>query len=167
VATNDHLTANDVMFLVESELGRIRDAVVRDALAHRLVSPISHLRAWDYGPPGQCFECWTVVSDPISDAALVYSVYGFGPASPWGLVILSTPGIGMDCGWYTRLEDAFVESHMASPLRISDLLAPDGKVIASSLSSDDAFARRDLLDAGLPKPHHHVRYRSAPADGIP
>jgi hypothetical protein len=73
----------------------------------------------------------------------------------------------MDCGWYSRLEDAFVESHIASELPIWDLVSPDGSLVAGSISSDEAFSRRDLIDVGLVKPRHHVLYRSRLPDGIP
>jgi hypothetical protein len=42
----------------------------------------------------------------------------------------------MDSGWFSRLEDAFVDSHMAAPLRIWDLVAPDGRVVYRSREPD-------------------------------
>jgi hypothetical protein len=161
------VTGEDVASLVRDELQRIRDGTVREALASLITKPDLHLRDWDYGPAGQRFPCWTVVADPASDTALVFSAFGFGPSSPWGLVILSGSAFGMDSGWYSRLEDAFVESYMASPLLIWDLVSPDGHVLSSSISLDEAFAKRDALDAGLAKPRHHVLYRSRPLEGIP
>lgn len=162
-----NLTGEDVALLVRDELRRIRDNTVREALAGLIAKPELHLRNWDYGPPGERFPCWTIVADPASDTALVFSAFGFGPSCPWGLVILSGSGFGMDPGWYSRLEDAFVESHMASPLPIWDLVSPNGQVLSTSISLNEAFARRDVFDAGLAKPRHHVRYRSRLPDGIP
>jgi hypothetical protein len=167
VDPNETVNSDHVASLVRGELQNIRDDTVRQALASRVGEPARHLRDWDYGPPSQRFPCWTIVADPSSDTALVYSLFGFGPPSPWGLVSLSQPGFGMDCSWYSRLEDAFIESHMASPLPIWDLVSPDGHIVLRSVSSDEAFATRDKLDAGLTKPRHHVLYRSRHPDGIP
>lgn len=163
----DTLTGADVATLVREELARIHDETVRMALAGRVTEPVQHSREWDYGRSGESFPCWTIVADPSTDTALVYSRFGFGPQCPWGLVSLSQLWFGMDCGWYVRLEDAFVESHLASALPIWDLVSPDGHIVVGSTSLDEAFARRNALDAGLPRPRHHVLYRSRLPEGIP
>ena len=160
-------SAAEVASLVRRELEAIVDPVVRNALELRLAPPELHVRDWDYGGPGERYPCWTVASDPSTDTAIVYSVFGFGPACPWGLVSLSNLWFGMDSGWFTRLEDAFVDSHMGSPLPIWDLVAPDGVVVLRSVSLDEAFAKRDQIDAGLDKPVHHVLYRSRLPGGVP
>lgn len=134
---------------------------------HRRQSPEQHERNWDYGKAGEKYPCWTVLNDEGFDTAVVYSEHGHGPGNPWGLVSLSDPWFGMDSGWFLRLEDAFVDSHMASSLPIWDLVSPDGTIVASSLSLDEAFARRDQVEKVPDKPTHHVLYRSRPPDGIP
>ena len=42
----------------------------------------------------------------------LFSGQGFGPSYPWGLVFLSGPhmNIGVDCGRFVSLEEAFRES---------------------------------------------------------
>jgi hypothetical protein len=161
------LDAADIVSLVRREIETIVDPVVRDALTSRVLEPRSHLREWDYGDPGERYPCWTIVEDATSDTAIVYSAFGHGPRDPWGLVAMSALWFGMDGGWYARLEDAFVESHMARALRIWDVVAPSGAVLLSSLSLHEAFAERDRIDAGLVKPVHHVLYRSRSPDGVP
>jgi len=163
-------TAEEVTALATGELTSIADSVVRDALRARLVLPQRHLRNWDYGPEGQQFPCWTIALDPVSDTAIVYSQYGFGPDSPWGIVFISNLWFGMDSGWFSRLEDAFVESYLASDLPIWNVVKNDGlttEVVASSLTMDDAFMRRDVVQAQRPESVFHVVYRSIAAVGVP
>jgi hypothetical protein len=161
------ISAAEITSLARHEVESIADPTVRDALSQRLIEPELHLRAWDYGAPGERYPCWTVAKDPPSDSAIVYSVHGHGPSNPWGLVALSDPWFGMDSGWFLRLEDAFLESGIASALPIWDVVAPDGTAVLNSLSHDEAFARRDALDASLARPIHHVLYRGRLPGGIP
>jgi hypothetical protein len=164
-------TPEEVAEIVARELAAIADPVVREALRVRLRPPERHLRDWDYGADGQQFPCWTVVSDPASDTAIVYSQHGFGPESPWGLVPLSRLWFGMDSGWFLRLEDAFVESHLASDLQIWDVVTRNDRqevqVVASSLAFRPAFAKRDELQERNPESIFHVVYRSLPDGGVP
>jgi hypothetical protein len=77
-----------------------------------LVEPYSVEREWDYGTSSQTYICWTVLEHRKSNTGIAYCEYGFGPENPWGLVFLSGShmGIGMDAGWFPRLEIAFKES---------------------------------------------------------
>jgi hypothetical protein len=164
------MTALDVDRVAElacGEVERIGDSIVREELRARLRTPVLHEREWDYGLPEDRFACWTVVEDESSDTAIVYSEFGFGPHSPWGLVSVSNLSFGMDSGWFRRLEDAFVDSFMACPLPIWDLVAPDGSSVLASVTSHEAFAARDRIDAGLVRPRHSVVYRSRLPGGIP
>jgi hypothetical protein len=162
------VSAADVLSFGRSELATIADASVRDALLHLMIEPELHVRDWDYGAPGEQYPCWTVVKDTPSNFAIVYSAHGHGPGTPWGLVALSDRWFGMDCGWFLRLEDAFVNPHMASCLPIWDIVSSDrATVVFSSLSLDEAFARRDAMDAALEKPLHLVLYRSRLSSGTP
>jgi hypothetical protein len=72
----------------------------------------------------------------------------------------------MASGWFLYLEDAIVDSHMASDLRISNVVEPGGTIVHVSLSLEEAFARRDGLDAARLRPIHHVVYRSRHPEGV-
>jgi hypothetical protein len=161
------LDVDRVAELASSEVHRIGDSTVREALGARLRRPVLHEREWDYGLPEDRFACWTVVEDESGDTGIVYSVFGFGPHSPWGLVSLSNLSFGMDSGWFRRLEDAFVDSFMACSLPIWDLVDPDGSLVLASVTSDEAFAARDRIDAELAGSRHHVVYRSRLPGGVP
>lgn len=157
-------TAADVAAHVARELSAIADSVVREALRSRIRPPDEHVRGWEWGAPGEAYPCWTVVSDPVTDTAIVYSEHGFGPATPWGLVFISRPWSGMDSAWFMRLEDAFVESFMGAGLPIWDVAVEDApgtfRRLAASLTTAEAFAMRDDLAARDPGARYHVRYRS-------
>ena len=160
-------TPADVNALLERELELLRDAVVREALARRLIVPEYHLRAWDYGAVDERYPCWTVAKDASSDSAIVFSEHGHGPHSPWGLVSMSQLWFGMDSGWFLRLEDAFVDSAMSSDLPIWNVVAPDGIIVQSSLCFDEAFELRDRLDRAERRYLHHVVYRKLTPPGVP
>jgi hypothetical protein len=100
--------------LVERELLQMADPVLVKRIRELLVLPYPVSREWDYGSPGQCFTCWTVLEHPFSNTGVAYCAEGFGPSYPWGLVFLTGPrmDIGMDCSWYASLEDA-VRNSMA------------------------------------------------------
>jgi hypothetical protein len=156
-------SGEDVAAHVERELGMIEDDDVREALRSRIVAPERHIRNWDYGAPGERYPCWTVAADPRSDSAIVYSEHGFGPSHPWGLVSIASPWFGMDCGWFARLEDAFVDSFLSADLPIWEVVAGGGgdrPPVAASLAFDEAFARREELAVRDPETRYHVVYRS-------
>lgn len=164
-------TAADVAAHVARELSAIADADVREALRSRTGPPEEHVRGWEWGAPGEAYPCWTVVADPQTDTAIVYSEHGFGPSDPWGLVFISRPWYGMDSAWFMRLEDAFVESFMGAGLAIWDVVVEDEpgtfRRLAASLTMDEAFAMRDDLAARDPGVRYHVVYRSLPEAGVP
>ena len=98
--------------LVERELGGIGDPAVLALVQQLRVEPYLVERQWDYGAPGERYVCWTVLEHRPSNTGVAYCDAGFGPVHPWGLVFLSGPhmSIGMDSGWFARLEDAVRES---------------------------------------------------------
>lgn len=102
----------EVQRFVEDELAGMQDRTLRERLSQLLVDPYPVEREWDYGADGQKFTCWTVAEHRESNTGIAFCSQGFGPASPWGLAFLSGPhmSIGMDCGWYQSLENAFRES---------------------------------------------------------
>ena len=90
-------------------------ASVAAALRLHLIEPRRCLLEWDYGHPHREFReprypGFVVAEFAESGTGIAYSEYGFGPASPWGLIWLERPGYGMDSGWYVSLEGAFRES---------------------------------------------------------
>jgi hypothetical protein len=98
--------------LVGQELSLITDGALLECIRKLLVAPYPVERDWDYGSPGERFVCWTLLEHRPSNTGIAYCSEGFGPRNPWGLVFLTGPhmGIGMDSGWFARLEDAVRES---------------------------------------------------------
>jgi hypothetical protein len=106
-------TRNTIRELVNAELAGIGDERLVSRIREFLVvEPYAVVRDWDYGHPGEAYECWTVLEHRDSNTAIAFCERGFGPTDPWGLVSLSGPNmnIGMDCSWYANLEDAMRES---------------------------------------------------------
>lgn len=116
----DHLafTATQVSARVESELARVASPQKSALIRSLLVSPRCEHRPWDYGAPGTKYPCWTVAEHAPSGAAFAYCEEGFGPSAPWGgppwggLLWISGEhlSMGMDCSWFTSLEDAVRDS---------------------------------------------------------
>jgi hypothetical protein len=107
------MIASDVLTLVESELARISEPSTLALIRGLLVSPRCEERPWDYGEQNQKYPCWIVAEHPESDTAFAYCVYGFGPKCPWGLLHRSKKewsSMGMDCSWFTSLEECVRDS---------------------------------------------------------
>jgi hypothetical protein len=98
--------------LVGEELSAISEQLLLETIKPLLVTPYVVKGAWDYGKPGETFECWTVLEHAKSNTGIAYCQEGFGPSYPWGLVFLAGPhmGIGMDSGWHISLEHTFRNS---------------------------------------------------------
>ncbi len=101
-----------IQTMVDAELSRIVDADLLRAMKPLLVAPRCESREWDYGVPGQTLPCWIVLEHVSTNTCIAYCEYGFGPSSPWGLLFITGQylSMGMDSGWYAKLEDAFRES---------------------------------------------------------
>ncbi len=100
---------------VAAALAKIADGKLASALRLHLIEPRRCLLEWDYGHPHDEFPeprypGFVVAEFVESGTGIAYSEYGFGPASPWGLIWVERPGYGMDSGWYASLEGAFRES---------------------------------------------------------
>lgn len=79
------------------------------------------MREWDYGSADEAYPCWSVLDHLTSNTGIAYCDQGFGPNSPWGLVMLSGSShmsIGMDCGWFESFMAAYMESTAATELPI-------------------------------------------------
>jgi hypothetical protein len=105
---------SEIVALVESEIKNISDPRIVAHIRQLRVVPYVVNREWNYGIPNQQYPCWSVLEHSTSNIGISFCEFGFGPRSPWGLVLLSgTPtemSMGMDCGWYTSLEEAYCES---------------------------------------------------------
>ncbi len=97
---------------LELELEAITDVTVLERLNLLLVKPRCEYREWDYGEEGLEYPCWIVADHGPSNTCIAYCEHGFGPSFPWGLLFIAGDhlSMGMDCGWYSNLEDAFRES---------------------------------------------------------
>ena len=107
---------------VARELSQIIDTALLTRMRPLLVSPYPVECGWDYESTGESCTCWTVLEHPQSNTGIANCRQGFGPADPWGLVLLSGPfmRISMDSAWIAIIEDAL----RASPAW--DLLNPPG-----------------------------------------
>jgi hypothetical protein len=99
-----------VKSLVAGELALIADPTRRTALHAVLREPVMEMRDWDYGPPGGQFPCWIVTVASERGVVIGYCEQGFGPRCPWGLLWTDAQtSMGMDCGWFSSLADAFAD----------------------------------------------------------
>src|SRR5262245_8366565 len=100
--------SNSVRELVNDQVARIRDEFLVSRIRELLVEPYAVVRDWDYGRPGEAYECWTVLEHRESNIGIAFCDQGFGSADPWGIVFLSGPdmSIGMDDHWFVDIEDA-------------------------------------------------------------
>ena len=125
-------TVDEVTQLVQAELGKVTLPEIVEAIQPLLITPQMHMRNWDYGASGEAFPCWTILEHKESGTDIVYSDFGFGPTSPWGLVFspVRHNWFGMDSGWFNTLEEAFCESAAATRLPVWNLIKrfPNGTV---------------------------------------
>jgi len=156
-------TSDDIRRLVDLEMELITDLVVQDALKAILVYPSCHIRNWDWGKPGERYPCWMVAEHKESGTGIVYSDFGFGPERPWGLIFLSEPWFGLDSSWFPNLEEAFCDCHASTPLPIWNVVKKneDGSTttIATDLSLDEAYEKRDELESRFGKSIYSVKRR--------
>ena len=135
--------------VVQSQINMIKDPIVKEGLQSILVEPTNHLRHWDYSGTNETFECWTVAVDNNSDTSLIYCEKGFGPKCPWGLVATSFSYFGMDSGWYSNLEECYLESYHAGDLKIWNIEkridSSTKELIAENLTSNEGFKLIDTL----------------------
>ncbi|TQV83609.1 hypothetical protein [Denitrobaculum tricleocarpae] len=106
------MDAAAVSQLVEEEIALIERPELAEAIRASLVLPRLESREWDYGEEGQTYPCWIVVEHKESNTGIAYCEQGFGPSSPWGLLVLEGPhrNMGTDAAWFRFLGDAVQES---------------------------------------------------------
>jgi hypothetical protein len=97
---------------VEAGIARITQPELIACIRQHRVPVRCEPREWDYGAAGLTYPCWIFAEHPASNIAFAYCEQGFGPSNPWGLLFIRGEhlSIGMDCGWFARLEDLFRES---------------------------------------------------------
>lgn len=105
---------SSILLKIERELARVGDLERREALRSLLVRPTQVRLDWDYGKPGQQFDCWLVGRSPDQSILLVYCEQGFGPLFPWGYVFAHTRSMGMDSDWHSGLADAAIVAGLIS-----------------------------------------------------
>jgi hypothetical protein len=113
--------AAQVAAALDDDLRNLRDPRVRASIqACRVPTPTPIRLGWDYGKPGDTFDGWLVFEDPSERTGIVYCDAGFGPKTPWGLIITgeSCPSMGMDSGWFRRFVQAYFDSFSATDLPI-------------------------------------------------
>jgi hypothetical protein len=107
-------TASDITRLVDGELSQMEPALAA-RIRQFLVAPYCVTRESSYR--AETYACWTFLEHQPSGTGIAYCRTDLWPNCPWGLVWLSgdesAMQIGMDCNWYSSLEEAFLESWAA------------------------------------------------------
>lgn len=106
------ITAEAVAEAVEAEINRISQPELVACIRQHLVPVRCEQSEWDYGDPGLTHPCWIFAEHAASNIAFAYCEQGFGPRDPWGLLSIRGKhlSMGMDGGWFARLDDLFRES---------------------------------------------------------
>ena len=102
------MNLSDVEELVEKQIREIsQQELVETIEKHRVPLRIED-REWDYSNSFTEYPCCIVLEDKLSNTAVAYCEFGFGPSNPWGLIFLEGEimSMGMDSGWFLSLEDA-------------------------------------------------------------
>ncbi len=141
--------------MIEAELSTISDSRVESHVRRLLVEPTAIMRDWDYGAPDEAHPCWSVLEHSRSNTGIVYCESGFGPRSPWGLVMLPDPSptsMGMDCGWFGSFMDAYFDSMAVTELPIWRVFKQTsttypGSALTNELDWDSAWAEINRLRA--------------------
>lgn len=147
--------ADRLRALIARELDCVSDPRVLSHVRALLVEPTPILRAWDYGPAGQRYACWSVLEHPLSRTGIAYCEEGFGPRCPWGLIWLDEPtSMGMDCNWYLTFLDAFFDSRAPEELDIWRVFRIDRSGAGVPLSEeggwDETWQQIERFRAGDP-----------------
>jgi hypothetical protein len=168
------ITPVQIQAALEAELSAVGDSRVVTHIRGLLVEPTAVLRAWDYGPPGQTYPCWSILNHTKSNTGIAYCEFGFGPQTPWGLVTLSGAAdmsIGMDSGWFKSFLDAYFDSQASADLSIWRIFKQDGDSfpgVAVTEESDwnstweEIYRLRSADPASRYHCHHSIQFRPGP-----
>lgn len=111
-------TLDELCSAVSQEVDTVSDLSAKDLFESLLIEPIAMRCAWDYGEPGETYDCWKVARHPGVAVAIVHCERGFGPQLPFGLVSdrEDVPSMGMDSGWFSTLREAAADVLDVSPI---------------------------------------------------
>lgn len=149
--------------LIDAELNQLTNGLVKEHVRGLLVEPVSVLRGWDYGAPGEVYPCWTVLAYPDANIAIAYCEQGFGPEAPWGLVRLRSDdglgmSIGMDSGWFSTFLGAYFDSFMATDLPIWQVFKIDESGQSVALTEQNGWDVTWEKVMQLREAHPDIRY---------
>ena len=102
------MNADKISKLVESEIARIKQLDLAQAVRDHIVTPRMEMRDWDYGEDGEQYACWIVCEDTGSNQAVAFCEQGFAPPYSWGTIHIDGEfsSMGPDAAWYISLEQA-------------------------------------------------------------
>ena len=157
------ISAPRLIEIVTAELGQLSDPRVLAHVRALLVPPIPVIRGWDYGTADEAYPCWSVLEHTKSNTGISYCESGFGPKSPWGLVVLSGTehmSMSMDSSWFPRFLDAYFESMAASELpiwRVFQQIEDDypGQPLSAEGAWESTWAEVERLRALDPESRFH------------
>lgn len=102
-------TPNEMKELVAMELSKIGDPTLRDRAKPLLTEPIKKTLEWEYGN-NELFEGWLIADMGERNVWAAYCEGGHGAlGKPWGILFKDSENFGMDCSWYSSLNDLLVE----------------------------------------------------------
>ena len=99
---------NAIKNLLDFEIAQIVDSTRRSIALALLIPPKNLSLAWEYGSPGDRFDCWLIGKSCDDKTGFVFCQEGFGPSYPWGFVALDNESMGSDDRWYAGLEDTLI-----------------------------------------------------------
>jgi hypothetical protein len=106
------MNLTDIEKLVVTQIREISQIELAETIEKHRVPLRIETREWDYSNSFTEYPCCIVLEDKLSNTAVAYCEYGFGPNNPWGLIFIEGEimSMGMDSSWFSSLEDAVRES---------------------------------------------------------
>ncbi len=102
-------TSTEMKALVATELCKIEDPVLSNRAKPLFTEPIEKTFEWEYGN-NESFDGWLIANMGKRDVWAAYCEGGHGALGyPWGIVFKDSENFGMDCGWYSTLNDLLAE----------------------------------------------------------
>ena len=101
------LSHDDVLAMVQAELARMGDSLMRDGLRALLVEPQLQHRDMPDGAPGARYPTWLIARSRDYPIGLALTEFGYGPDAPWGYISVNHLSLGDPAQWHPSLEEAF------------------------------------------------------------